>query len=120
MPEPEGTKGRKVGHKGGTQPPLSPVPKTSLTFRRGNVFYFRRRIPTDLVRAKAYGDLGEIKESLRTSDEREAERLADREGGFDKMDSLTEEEKEDRAELSAVVDSCRPSAMCFFLSPELQ
>jgi len=45
-------------------------------YTRGTKYYFRRRIPTDLVNAKANGEAIDIRESLGTSDRREAERLA--------------------------------------------
>jgi uncharacterized protein YerC len=69
-------KSSKVCHKPVPQTPPTSVPRTNLTYTRGATFWFRRRIPTDLVRAKAYGEVIEIRESLGTSDKREAERLA--------------------------------------------
>jgi len=69
-------KSSKVCHKTVPQKPPTSVPRTNLLYTRGTKYYFRRRIPTDLVNAKAYGDVIEIRESLGTSDRREAERLA--------------------------------------------
>jgi hypothetical protein len=66
----------KVCHKTVPQTPQNSVPRTNLLYSRGTKYYFRRRIPTDLVNAKAYGGDKEIRESLHTSDKREAERLA--------------------------------------------
>ena len=69
-------KGAKMRHKCVTQMLPNSVPRTNLIYTRGGVFYFRRRIPTDLVRANAYGGALEIRESLKTSDKRKAESLA--------------------------------------------
>ncbi|MEO5715479.1 MAG: site-specific integrase [Luteolibacter sp.] len=66
----------KVGHKGGTQPPLNPVPSIPYTFRRDGRYYVRKRIPSDLIRLKCYGDAKEVKRSLETADPSTARRLA--------------------------------------------
>ena len=57
-------KDQKVRHKCVTQTLPTSVPRTNLIYPRGTTFYFRRRIPTDLVRANAYGGTVEIRESL--------------------------------------------------------
>lgn len=69
-------KGSKLRHKRVTQMPSNSVPRTNLIYTRGGIFYFRRRIPTDLIKANAYGGTLEIRESLGTSDKRKAESLA--------------------------------------------
>lgn len=43
------------------------MPRHPHVFRRGNNLYYRRRIPTDLVEAKAYGKKREFKDSLKTT-----------------------------------------------------
>lgn len=93
-------KGSKLRHKAVPQTPPNSVPRTNLIYTRGTKFYFRRRIPTDLVNAKAYGAVIEIRESLGTSDKREAERLAH----FRALELLDEWERK-RRELRAKADS---------------
>ena len=52
------------------------VPIKSLIYQRGSVWWFRRRIPQDLVKAKAYGKAQDVRKSLKTSSHQEAESLA--------------------------------------------
>ena len=59
-------KSSKVCHKTVPQKPPTSVPMTNLLYTRGTKYYFRRRIPTDLVNAKAYGEATEIRQSLDT------------------------------------------------------
>lgn len=89
-------KDQKMRHNGVTQTLPTSVPRTNLIYQRGPTFYFRRRIPTDLVRARVYGETLEIRESLGTSNKREAERLA----GFRALE-LLEEWEQKRKELRA-------------------
>ncbi|MEY3894571.1 MAG: hypothetical protein RLZZ214_90, partial [Verrucomicrobiota bacterium] len=65
-----------LGHKGGTQQPIEPVPKHPFIHSRDGCYYFRQRIPLDLVRAGCYGNAKDIKESLRTRDLAKATGLA--------------------------------------------
>ncbi len=66
----------KVRHKDGTQTPSVSMPRHPFIYRRNSVFYFRQRIPTDLVKAGCYGQSKELKESLHTSDLHKANQLA--------------------------------------------
>ncbi|MEI6715154.1 MAG: site-specific integrase [Verrucomicrobiota bacterium] len=66
----------RLGHNSGAQPHSTPIPKHSDIQKRGSVYYYRKRIPTDLVRAGCYGKKEEIKKSLNTSDLTTAKRLA--------------------------------------------
>src|SRR5476649_1401998 len=60
-------------------------PVSDHLIRKGSVYYFRRRVPADLV--QAYGKSEHVR-SLRTTDKREAERLVRR---YDvEMDGLFE------------------------------
>ena len=62
-----------MGHNTGSQQmPKKPLHLT----RRGNVWWFIKRIPSDLVRAKVYGKATKIKVSLETPDFQKAQRLA--------------------------------------------
>lgn len=67
-------KRRQVIHKPDPQTPDNEMPKTAHVFRRGGVFYLRRRVPTDLV---AHMKTSEIRVSLGTTDFTEAHRKAD-------------------------------------------
>ncbi|MEM1059861.1 MAG: DUF6538 domain-containing protein [Verrucomicrobiota bacterium] len=65
-----------MGHNTGTQRDSATVPKRQHLYRRNGTYYFRLRIPQDLLQAKAYGSKEEIKFSLGTKERHEAERLA--------------------------------------------
>ena len=68
-------KDRNLCHKAVPHTPKK-VPIKSLIYRCGNVFWFRRRIPQELVRAGVYGKAKDFRESLHTSDPSIAEELA--------------------------------------------
>ena len=57
-----------MGHKDGTQPPSNPMPKHPHILNRDGRYYYRKRIPLDLVRTGCYGKKKEIKRTLKTSD----------------------------------------------------
>jgi len=65
----------EVGHNRETQTDSDDVPNT---IKRNGVYYFKRRIPADIVKAKIYGQQKEVKESLKTKDRREASLAASR------------------------------------------
>lgn len=61
-----------MGHNDETQTHSKSVAKHEHVERRGAIWYHRRRIPGDLVEARAYGRRREIKGSLKTTDLRTA------------------------------------------------
>ncbi len=63
-------------HNGGAQSSSNPMPKHPHILRRDGRYYYRKRIPSDLVDAGCYGKGSEIKRSLKTSDLKTANRLA--------------------------------------------
>lgn len=65
-----------MGHNSGTHKPSDPVPKHQNIVRRGTRWYYRRRIPVDLVEAGVYGKKKDIKRSLGTPDLATANSLA--------------------------------------------
>lgn len=65
-----------MGHNDGTQSPSNPMPKHPHILKRDGRFYYRRRIPSDLVQAGCYGKAKDIKRSLKTGDLAMASRLA--------------------------------------------
>ena len=65
-----------MGHKDGTQSPSNPMPKHPHILNRDGRYYYRKRIPSDLVQAGCYGKAKEIKRSLKTSDLSTAQSLA--------------------------------------------
>jgi integrase len=66
----------KMGHNDGTQSPLDPMPKHPHVLKRDGRYYYRKRIPADLVQAACYGKAKDIKRALGTSDLATANRLA--------------------------------------------
>jgi integrase len=66
----------KMGHNDGTHSPSNPMPKHPHILKRDGRYYYRRRIPSDLVEAKCYGKAKDIKKSLKTGDLATANRLA--------------------------------------------
>lgn len=66
----------KMGHNDGTQSPSNPMPKHPHILKRDGRYYYRRRIPSDLVQAGCYGKAKDIKRSLKTGDLATANRLA--------------------------------------------
>jgi hypothetical protein len=82
-----------VGRFTGTHWSMPDVSKPQGLFRRGNVWYFRCRVPLDLVEAI---NKAELKESLRTQDHAEAKARRNRVAA--KFDRLFEEA---RAKLTA-------------------
>lgn len=52
------------------------MPKPPFIFKRGDTYYYRKRIPTELVRAGCYGDAKDIKRTLGTGDRAKAKSLA--------------------------------------------
>lgn len=65
-----------MGHKDGTQSPSNPVPKHPHILKRDGRYYYRRRIPADLVAAQCYGKAKEKKRALNTGDLATANSLA--------------------------------------------
>jgi hypothetical protein len=63
-------------HDGGAQSSSNPMPKHPHILKRDGRYYYRKRIPSDLVGAGCYGRGKEIKRSLKTSDLKTANRLA--------------------------------------------
>ena len=66
-----------MGHKHETQPHSEDVARHQHLFRRGGVWYGRRRIPTDLLEVPEFRGKKEIKKSLKTTDLATAKRLAE-------------------------------------------
>jgi len=66
----------QLGHTDETHNPLSQMPKRSYVEKRGNIFYFRLRIPKELIAPDFYNGKTQVRESLRTKDEQTAYRLA--------------------------------------------
>jgi integrase len=68
--------GSKLGHNDGTQMP-DPMPKHPHLFKeKDRCWTYRKRIPSDLVKAGCYGKAKDIKRSLKTGDLTTANRLA--------------------------------------------
>jgi integrase len=67
-PSPAMKRKDKLGHKDGTQSPVEPMPKHPHILKRDGRYYYRRRIPTELVDAGCYGKAKDIKRSLKTGD----------------------------------------------------
>jgi len=65
-----------MGHNDGTQSPLEPMPKHPHILKRDGRYYYRKRIPSDLVQAGCYGEKKDIKHALGTSDLAKANSLA--------------------------------------------
>ncbi len=65
-----------MGHDDGAQTPSNPMPKHPHILKRDGRYYYRRRIPADLVEAKCYGEAKEKKRALKTGDLATANRLA--------------------------------------------
>lgn len=66
----------ELRHNDGTHSPSDPMPKHPHIFKRDGKYYYRRRIPSDLVQAGAYGKAKDIKKSLKTGDLAVANHLA--------------------------------------------
>ncbi|MCF7786384.1 MAG: site-specific integrase [Prosthecobacter sp.] len=71
-----GKNGTKLGHNDGTPSRQTPIPKHPTILNRDGRYYYRRRIPSDLVRLECYGKAKDIKRSLKTNDLATAKRLA--------------------------------------------
>ncbi|MGB1875208.1 MAG: DUF6538 domain-containing protein, partial [Akkermansiaceae bacterium] len=67
----------EVGHNHETHPPSEDMPKSTRLFKRKGIWYYRQRIPLDLVKAGVYGKRKDFKKSLKTADKATAQRLAD-------------------------------------------
>ena len=65
-----------MGHNDGTQSPLEPMPKHPHILKRDGRYYYRKRIPTDLVQAGCYGKKKEIKRALGANNLAKANSLA--------------------------------------------
>ena len=65
-----------MGHNDGTQSPLEPMPKHPHILKRTGRYYYRKRIPTDLVQAGCYGKKKEIKRALGANNLTKANSLA--------------------------------------------
>ncbi len=65
-----------MGHNDGTQSPSDPMSKHPHILKRDGRYYYRKRIPLDLVRAGCYGKAKDIKRALGTSDLAKAQSLA--------------------------------------------
>lgn len=66
-----------MGHNDGTQSHLEPMPKHPRILKRDGRYYYRKRIPADLVQAGCYGKAKEIKRALGTGNLATANTLAD-------------------------------------------
>ena len=71
-----GKNGTKLGHNDGTPSRPDSIPTHPHILKRDGRYYYRRRIPSDLVRLECYGKAKDIKRSLKTNDLATAKRLA--------------------------------------------
>lgn len=71
-----GKNGTKLGHNDGTPSRQKPIPTHPHILKRDGRYYYRRRIPSDIVRLGCYGKAKDIKRSLKTNDLATANRLA--------------------------------------------
>ncbi len=71
-----GKNGTKLGHNDGTPSRPDSIPTHPHILKRDGRYYYRRRIPSDLVRLGCYGKAKDIKRSLKTNDLATANRLA--------------------------------------------
>ena len=65
-----------MGHNDGTQSPSNPMPKHPHIPKRDGRYYYRKRIPADLVGTPYYGQKKEIRKALKTGNLATANRLA--------------------------------------------